>query len=55
MRAVINPTGTVGPIIGRLSSGIYTLVYTDAMLAELLDVLEGNPDREPFDLPRAAR
>ena len=39
IRALIKPQGSVGPILTRLSSGDYVLVYTDTLLDELLEKL----------------
>lgn len=39
IRAVIKPKGTVGPILRQLRDGEYTLLYSEPLLAELLDVL----------------
>ncbi len=36
IRALIKPQGTVGPILGRLRDGAYTLVYSEPLLDELL-------------------
>jgi putative PIN family toxin of toxin-antitoxin system len=42
IRALIKPTGTVGPVLQRLREGVYTFLYSEAMLNELVDVL-GRP------------
>jgi putative PIN family toxin of toxin-antitoxin system len=39
VRALIKPDGTVGPVLLRLRRGDYTLLYTQALLVELVDVL----------------
>jgi predicted nucleic acid-binding protein len=39
MRALINPHGTVGPIIPRLAVGDYVAVYSAVMLDELIEKL----------------
>jgi uncharacterized protein len=39
VRAVIKPQGTVGPILLRLRRGDYTLLYSQSLLEELIDVL----------------
>jgi putative PIN family toxin of toxin-antitoxin system len=36
IRAVIKPTGTVGPVLGRLRNGEYTAVYSEAILEEIV-------------------
>ncbi|MBN2497883.1 MAG: putative toxin-antitoxin system toxin component, PIN family [Deltaproteobacteria bacterium] len=39
VRAAIKPTGSVGPVLQRLAQAEYTLVYTESLLEELLDVM----------------
>jgi putative PIN family toxin of toxin-antitoxin system len=39
VRAVINPRGSVRPVLQRLSEGAYTILYAPPMLEELADVL----------------
>ena len=39
IRAVIKPSGTVGPILEELAQGSYTPLFCRASLAELRDVL----------------
>lgn len=39
IRALIKPRGTVGPILHALRDAEYQLVYSDPLLAELVDVL----------------
>jgi putative PIN family toxin of toxin-antitoxin system len=39
VRAVIKPTGTVGPVLMRLRQDDYTLLYAQSLLEELVDVL----------------
>jgi putative PIN family toxin of toxin-antitoxin system len=36
IRALIKPTGTVGPVLGRLRNGEFTAIYSDAILEEML-------------------
>jgi uncharacterized protein len=36
IRALIKPQGTVGPVLGRLVAGDYTLIYSQPLLDELL-------------------
>ncbi|MBI2940783.1 MAG: putative toxin-antitoxin system toxin component, PIN family [Chloroflexi bacterium] len=42
VRALIKPLGTVGPVLQRLRDGAYTLLYSETLLQELVDVL-GRP------------
>ena len=42
VRALIKPQGTVGPVLRRLREGAYRLLYSESLLAELVDVL-GRP------------
>jgi putative PIN family toxin of toxin-antitoxin system len=42
VHALIKPQGTVGPLLLRLRQGDYTLLYTQPLLEELVDVL-GRP------------
>lgn len=42
VRALIRPQGTVGPVLRRLREGQYRLLYSESLLAELVDVL-GRP------------
>ncbi|MBA3946102.1 MAG: putative toxin-antitoxin system toxin component, PIN family [Herpetosiphonaceae bacterium] len=42
VRALIKPQGTVGPVLHRLREGAYRLLYSESLLAELVDVL-GRP------------
>ena len=39
VRALIKPQGTVGPVLRRLREGAYRLLYSESLLAELVDVL----------------
>jgi len=39
VRALIRPRGSVGPLLLRLRSGHFTLLYTQSLLEELVDVL----------------
>ena len=39
VRAIIKPKGTVGPVLQRLREGHFTLLYTEGLLTELVDVL----------------
>lgn len=42
VRALIRPSGSVGPVLRHLSAGSYTLIYSVALRDELVDVL-GRP------------
>ena len=50
VRAVIKPTGTVGPVLLRLRHGDYTLLYAQSLLEELVDVLNRPRIREKYRL-----
>jgi len=50
VRAVIRPHGTVGPVLLRLRHGDYTLLYAQALLEELLDVLNRPRLRHKYGL-----
>ena len=50
VRALINPRGTVGPVLGRLANGDYTLLYSEALLEELVDVLGQPRIRDKYHL-----
>jgi putative PIN family toxin of toxin-antitoxin system len=50
VRAVIKPTGTVGPVLLRLRQGDYTLLYAQPLLEELIDVLNRPRIREKYQL-----
>jgi putative PIN family toxin of toxin-antitoxin system len=39
VRAVIMPHGTVGPVLLRLRNGDYSLLYSQSLLEELIEVL----------------
>ena len=42
VRATIRPQGTVGPVLSELRNGRYVLLYSDALLKEVIEVL-GRP------------
>ncbi len=48
--ALIRPQGAVGPMIVHLRRGDYTLLYNDATLEELVDVLNRPRIREKYGL-----
>lgn len=50
IRAVIMPSGTVGPVITRLRDGDYTLVYSAPLIDELLEKLTLPRIREKYHL-----
>ena len=50
IRAVIIPSGTVGPVITRLRDGDYTLVYSAPLIDELLEKLTWPRIREKYHL-----
>ena len=50
VRAVIKPSGTVGPVLLRLRQGSYTLLYAQSLLEELVDVLNRPRIREKYEL-----
>jgi len=50
VRAVIKPTGTVGPVLLRLRQGEYTLLYAQSLLEELSDVLNRPRIRDKYRL-----
>ena len=50
VRAVIKPSGTVGPVLLRLRHGDYTLLYAQSLLEELIDVLNRPRIRDKYRL-----
>ncbi len=50
VRAVIKPSGTVGPVLLRLRHGDYTLLYAQSLLEELIDVLNRPRIRKKYRL-----
>lgn len=50
VRALIKPTGTVGPVLQRLRQGDYTLLYGMPLLEELVDVLNRPRLRDKYRL-----
>ena len=50
VRAVIKPSGTVGPVLLRLRHGDYTLLYAQSLLEELIDVLNRPRIRNKYRL-----
>src|SRR5262245_37008885 len=50
VRALIKPQGTVGPVLHRLRDRAYILLYSEPLLAELLDVLNRPRIRSKYHL-----
>ena len=50
VRALIRPQGSVGPVLLRLRQGDYTLLYAQALLEELVDVLNRPRIRHKYGL-----
>lgn len=50
VRAVIRPTGAVGPVLMRLRQGDYILLYAQPLLEELVDVLNRPRIRDKYQL-----
>jgi putative PIN family toxin of toxin-antitoxin system len=50
VRALIKPGGTVGPVLQRLCEGAYTLLYSEPLLEELVDVLSRPRIRDKYGL-----
>jgi putative PIN family toxin of toxin-antitoxin system len=50
VRAVIWPTGAVGPVLMRLRQDDYTLLYAQPLLEELVDVLNRPCIRDKYQL-----
>ncbi len=50
VRALIRPQGTVGPVLLHLRRGDYTLLYSDGILEELVDVLNRPRIRNKYGL-----
>lgn len=50
VRAVIKPSGTVGPVLLRLRHGGYTLLYAQSLLEEPIDVLNRPRIRDKYHL-----
>jgi len=48
IRALIKPEGTVGPVLHRLHTGEYTLIYSEPLLKELLTKLALPRIREKY-------
>ena len=53
VRALLKPAGSVGPVLTRLRDGDYTLVYSAALLEELVDVLVRPRLRQKYGLQDA--
>ncbi len=50
VRALIRPQGTVGPVLLHFRRGDYTLLYSEATLGELIDVLNRPRIRDKYGL-----
>jgi len=50
VRAVIQPTGSVGPVLLRLRQGDYRLLFAQSLLEELVDVLNRPRIRDKYRL-----
>lgn len=48
VRAVIKPSGSVGPVITALAASAYTLVYSDPLLTEFVKVLRRPRIRDKY-------
>lgn len=48
IRALIKPQGTVGPVLDRLSTGDYRVLYSPAILEEIVDVLSRRRFRDKY-------
>lgn len=52
VRALIKPLGTVGPVLRHLRDGHYTLLYSEKLLEELVDVLGRDRIRRKYHLDK---
>ena len=52
VRALIKPQGSVGPVLWRLRDGAYHLLYSESLLAELVDVLSRPRIRNKYGFER---
>jgi putative PIN family toxin of toxin-antitoxin system len=50
VRALIKPNGTVGPVLQRLRAGVYTLLYSETTIQELVDVLNRPHIRRKYSI-----
>ncbi len=50
VRALIKPQGAVGPVLRRLWEGEYRLLFSESLLAELVDVLGRPRIREKYGI-----
>jgi len=53
VRALIKPDGTVGPVVKALRDAHFVFLYSDALLAELVDVLRRPRLRDKVGLAEA--
>jgi putative PIN family toxin of toxin-antitoxin system len=50
VRAVIKPTGSVGPVLGRLRDEDYLLIYSEPLLSEFIDVINRPRIRDKYHI-----
>jgi putative PIN family toxin of toxin-antitoxin system len=50
VRAIIHPAGTVGPVLGALRDARYVILYSEPLLAELVDVLRRPRIRDKYGI-----
>jgi uncharacterized protein len=50
VRALIKPQGTVGPVLRQFRDGEYRLLYSETLLAELVDVLSRPRIRDKYGI-----
>ena len=50
IRAAIKPLGMVGPVLSQLRDKRYAILYSESLLAELVDVLNRPRIRDKYDL-----
>jgi len=50
IRALLKPTGTVAPVLGRLRAGDYAVLYSTELLEEIADVLSRSRFRSKYGI-----
>ena len=50
VRAVIKPTGSVGPVLERLRDKDYLLIYSEPLLSEFIDVINRPRIRDKYHI-----